>query len=62
VKNVLSLNLLSENIEVTIYIAIILPVVLYGCEAWSLTMREEHKLRVFDNRVLGEYLGLRVRR
>ena len=31
---------------------IILPVVLYGCEAWSLTLREEHRLRVFENRVL----------
>jgi hypothetical protein len=35
-----------------IYKTIILPVVLYGCEAWSLTLREEHRLRVFDNRVL----------
>jgi hypothetical protein len=35
-----------------VYRAIILPVVLYGCEAWSLTMREEHWLRVFDNSVI----------
>jgi hypothetical protein len=35
------------------YRTIILPVVLCGCETWSLTLREEHRLRVFDNRVLG---------
>jgi hypothetical protein len=35
-----------------IYRTIILPVVLYGCETWSLTLREEHRLRVFENRVL----------
>jgi hypothetical protein len=35
-----------------IYTTIILPVVLYGCEAWSLTLREEHRLGVFENRVL----------
>jgi hypothetical protein len=34
------------------YKMIILPVVLYGCETWSLTLREEHRLRVFENRVL----------
>jgi hypothetical protein len=39
-------------VKVRIYKAIILPVVLYGCETWSLTVREEHKLRVFENRVL----------
>jgi hypothetical protein len=36
---------------------IILPVVLYGCEIWSLTLREEHKLRVFENRVLRKIFG-----
>jgi hypothetical protein len=36
---------------------IILPVVLYGCETWSLTLREEHRLRVFDNRVLRRIFG-----
>jgi hypothetical protein len=40
---------------VRIYKAIILPVVLYGCETWSLTVREEHKLRVFENMVLRIY-------
>jgi hypothetical protein len=36
---------------------IMLPVVLYGCETWSLTVREEHKLRVFENRVLRRIFG-----
>jgi hypothetical protein len=39
------------------YMTIILPVVLYGCETWSLTLREEHKLRVFENGVLRRILG-----
>jgi hypothetical protein len=39
------------------YRSIILPVVLYGCETWSLTMREEHRLRVFENRVLKRIFG-----
>jgi hypothetical protein len=46
----LSLGLLSKNVR--IYRTIILPVVLYGCETWSLTLREGHRLRVFENRVL----------
>jgi hypothetical protein len=37
---------------------IILPVILYGCETWSLTLREEHRLRVFENRVLRRIFGL----
>jgi hypothetical protein len=40
-----------------IYKTIILPVVLYGCETWSLTLREEHRLRVFENRVLRTIFG-----
>jgi hypothetical protein len=44
--------LLSKNIKIRIYRTIILPVILYGCETWSLTLREEHRLRVFENRVL----------
>jgi hypothetical protein len=39
------------------YKTIILPVVLYGCETWSLTLREEHRLRVFENRVLRRIFG-----
>jgi hypothetical protein len=41
-----------ENIKIRIYKTINLPVVLYGCETWSLTLREEHRLRVFENMVL----------
>jgi hypothetical protein len=48
----LSSRLLSRYVNVKIYKIIILPVVLYGCETWSLTLREEHRLRVFENRVL----------
>jgi hypothetical protein len=40
-----------------IYKTIILPVILYGCETWSLTLREEHRLRVFKNRVLRRIFG-----
>jgi hypothetical protein len=38
-------------------VRILLPVVLYGCETWSLTLRREHRLRVFENRVLGRIFG-----
>jgi len=48
---------LSKNLQIKIYITIILPVVLYGCETWSLTVREERRLRMFDNRVLGRIFG-----
>jgi len=44
--------LLSNNIKIQIYRNITLPVVLYGCETWSLTLREELRLRLFENRVL----------
>jgi hypothetical protein len=44
--------LLSKNIKIRIYNTIILPVVLYGCETWSLTVREEYRLRMFENRAL----------
>jgi hypothetical protein len=57
VQNLLSSRLLSQNVKVRIYKTIILPVVLYGCEIWSLTVREEHKLRVFENRVLKRIFG-----
>jgi hypothetical protein len=53
----LSSRLLSRNVKVKIYKTIILPVVLYGCETWSLTLREEHRLRVFENRVLRIIFG-----
>jgi hypothetical protein len=57
VQNLLSSRLLSNNVKVRMYKAIIFPVVLYGCETWSLTLREEHKLRVFENRVLRKIFG-----
>jgi hypothetical protein len=50
----LSSCLLSKNVKIKIYKSLILPVVLYGCEAWSVTLREGHGLRVFENRVLSE--------
>jgi hypothetical protein len=46
-------------VKIKIYKTIILPVVLYGCETWSLTLREEHRLRVFENRVLRRIFGPR---
>jgi hypothetical protein len=52
VQNLLPPRLLSKNVNVRIYKTIILPMVLHGCETWSMTVREEHKLRVFENRVL----------
>jgi hypothetical protein len=57
VQNLLSARLLSKNLKFRIYKTIILPVVLYGCETWSLTLREEHRLRVFENRVLSSIFG-----
>ena len=47
----------SKNLKIKIYRNIILPVVFYGCETWSLTLREEHRLRVFENRVLRRIFG-----
>jgi hypothetical protein len=49
--------LLSKNLKIRIYKTIILPVVLYGCETWSLTSREEYRLRAFENRVLMRIFG-----
>jgi UDP-galactopyranose mutase len=48
VQNLLSSRLLSKNLKNKIYKTIILPVALYGCEAWSLTLREERRLKVFE--------------
>jgi hypothetical protein len=61
VQNLLSFHLLSKNVKIRIYTTIILPVVLYGCETWSLTSREEHtrRLRDFENRVLRRIFGLK---
>jgi hypothetical protein len=49
--------LLSRNIKITIYRTVILPFVLYGCETWWLTLRDEHRLRVSENRVLRRIFG-----
>ena len=57
VQNLLCSRLLSKNLKIKIYRSIILPVVLYGCETWSLTLREECRLRVFENRVLRRVFG-----
>jgi hypothetical protein len=51
--------LLFKNLKTTIYITIILPVDLYGCETWLLTLREEYRLRMFENRVLWRVFGPR---
>jgi len=56
-QNLLSSSLLSKNVKIKIYRTIILPLVLFGCEAWSLTLREERRLRVFENRVLRRIFG-----
>ena len=50
-------SLLSKNLKAKIYRTIILSVVLYGCETWSPTLREERRLRVFENRVLRTTVG-----
>jgi hypothetical protein len=53
----LSSRLISKNLKIKIYKTVILPVVLYECETWSLTLRKEHRLRVFENRVLRRIFG-----
>jgi hypothetical protein len=57
IENLLSSRLLSKDVKLRIYNTIILPVVLYGCETWSLTLRMEHRLRVFEKRVLWRIFG-----
>jgi hypothetical protein len=57
VQNLLSSSLLSKNLKIKIYRTIILLVVLYGCETWLLKLREEGRLRVFENRVLRRIFG-----
>jgi hypothetical protein len=53
----MSSRLLSKNVKIRIHKTIILPVVLYGCETWSLILREEYRLRMFENRVLRRIFG-----
>jgi hypothetical protein len=57
VQNRLFSRLLSKNLKIKIYRNVILPAVLYGCETWSLTLREERRLRVFENRMLRKVFG-----
>jgi hypothetical protein len=57
VQNLFSSCLISKNLQIKIYKTVILPVVLYGCKTWSLTLGEEHRLRVFENRVLRKIFG-----
>jgi len=56
-QNLLSSSLLSKNIKITIYRTVIFPVVLYGCETWSPSWREERSLRVSENRMLRRIFG-----
>jgi hypothetical protein len=57
VQSILSSSLPSRNVKVKTHKTIILPVVLYGCETWSLTLRKEHRLKVFVNRVVRRIVG-----
>jgi hypothetical protein len=59
VQNLLSC-LLFKNLKIIIYKTIIFSVVLYICETWCVTLREKHRLRVFENRVLRRIFGLRM--
>jgi uncharacterized membrane protein len=58
-QNLLSSRLISKNLKIQIYKTVILSVVLYGCETWSLTLREEHRMRVFEKKCSGGYLDLK---
>ena len=53
----MSSRLLSKNLKIKIYKTIILPVLLYGYETWPLTLREERRVRVFENRILRRIFG-----
>jgi hypothetical protein len=57
VQSLLSSRLLTRNVKIRICKTVILPLVLHGCKTWSLTFREEHRLRVFENRVLRRIFG-----
>jgi len=57
VQNLLSSSLLYKKLKIKIYRTIILPVVLYGCETWSRTLREKRRLRVYENRALRRIFG-----
>jgi hypothetical protein len=57
VQNILYFHLLSKNIKIGVYETIIWPAILYGYETWSVTLGDEHRLRVFENRVLRRIFG-----
>jgi hypothetical protein len=57
VQNLSFLCLMSKNVKIRLYKTIILPVVLYGCNTWSLTLREQQRLWVFENRVRRRIFG-----
>jgi hypothetical protein len=57
VQSLMSLSLLSKNIEIEIYGITLLFVVLYGCETWSFTLRKKHMLIVFENRTLKKIIA-----
>jgi hypothetical protein len=56
-KSFVFLSYIKKNLKIKIYKTVILPVVQYGCETWSLTLGEEHRLSVFDNRVYRRIFG-----
>ena len=56
-QNLLISSLLYKNLKIKIFRTIILPVVMYGCETWSLTLRKERRLRVLENRMLRRIFG-----
>ena len=58
-QNLLSSRLLSKNLKIKIHRTIFLPVVLYGCETWSLKLREERELKLSENMVLRRMFGPR---
>ena len=60
-EKILSSRLLSKKLKVKTYKTIILPFVLYGSETWSLTLREEQRLRVFENKVLRKIFGAKMK-
>ena len=59
VQTLLSSRFLTNNLKIKVFRTIILPVVLYDSEIWSLTLREEHRLRVFENGILNRRFGLK---
>ncbi|PSN54474.1 hypothetical protein C0J52_05530 [Blattella germanica] len=56
-QRLLSSQLLSKKIKLKIFKTVVLPVILYGCETWTLTLREEKRLRLFENKVLRKIFG-----